>query len=178
MTTLHTPRLTLRPLTPDDLPAVVAYRNDPEVARYQGWPLPATLETVAGLVSATPLGSPGWVQRAVTLREGDLLGDVALNTQGPQAEVGVTLARPAQGQGYAHEALHALVTYAFGDLYLHRLHASIDPRNVRVAALLTRVGFRHEGTSLQSYWHRGEWTDDARYGLLASEWTRGGSGLK
>lgn len=171
MTTLTTPRLTLRPLTPDDLPHVLAYRNDPEVARFQGWPLPATPDSVAGLVSDVPLGAPGWVQRAVTLRSGELLGDVGLNTQGLQAEVGVTLARHAQGRGYAREALHALITHAFTDLGLPRIHASIDPRNVPVAALLTHLGFRHEGTSLQSYLHRGEWTDDARYAVLAAEWT-------
>ncbi|GGL12404.1 GNAT family N-acetyltransferase [Deinococcus radiotolerans] len=171
MTTLHTPRLTLRPITPDDLPRVLTYRNDPEVARYQAWALPATLDSVAGLVSDQPLGAPGWVQRAVTLRDGTVLGDVALNTQGPQAEVGVTLARSAQGHGYAHEALHALITHAFTDLGLHRVHASIDPRNTPVAVLLTRLGFRHEGTSLQSYRHRSEWTDDALYAVLAAEWT-------
>ncbi|WP_295815068.1 GNAT family protein [uncultured Deinococcus sp.] len=171
MTTLTTPRLTLRPLTPADLPHVLAYRNDPDVARYQGWPLPATPDSVEGLVSDAPLGSPGWVQRAVTLHGGAPVGDVGLNTHGPQAELGVTLARPAQGHGYAREALHALITYAFTELSLHRVHASIDPRNTPVAALLTRLGFRHEGTSLQSYLHRGEWTDDAVFAVLAAEWT-------
>ncbi|MFC6750300.1 GNAT family N-acetyltransferase [Deinococcus aquaticus] len=163
--------MTLRPLTPDDLPSVLAYRNDPQVAQYQGWALPATLDSVAGLVSGAPLGSPGCVQRAVTLPGGEVIGDVALNTQGSQAEVGVTLARHAQGHGYAREALHALITHAFTDLGVHRVHASIDPRNAAVAALLIRLGFRHEGTSLQSYLHRGEWTDDAAYAVLASEWT-------
>lgn len=172
MTILITPRLSLRPLTPADLSAVLAYRNDPEVARYQGWALPATLESVAGLVSDAPLGTPGWVQRGVWADAG-LLGDVALNTdpQWQQAELGVTLAAWAQGQGYAAEALRALMAHAFADLGLHRLHASIDPRNVAVAQVLTRLGFRHEGTSLQSYWHRQECTDDARYVLLRSEWT-------
>ncbi|MFC4639727.1 GNAT family N-acetyltransferase [Deinococcus hohokamensis] len=172
MTTLYTPRLTIRPLTPADLPALVVYRNDPEVARFQGWPLPSTLEQVQGLVSAAaaPLGAPGWVQRAVV--DGDvLLGDVALNTQGQQAELGVTLARAAQGQGYAREAIQAVLGHAFGALQLHRVHAAIDPRNEAVARLLTRLGFRHEGIARLAYFHRGEWTDEARYGLLASEWT-------
>lgn len=150
---------------------MLAYRNDPQVAQFQGWTLPATPDSVAGLLSDAPLGSPGWVQRAVTTRNGDLLGDVALNTHGPQAELGVTLARHAQGHGYAREALSALIGHAFHELHLHRLHASTDPRNTAVAALLTRLGFRHEGTSLQSYLHRGEWTDDAVYAILATEWT-------
>ncbi|MVN85374.1 GNAT family N-acetyltransferase [Deinococcus sp. HMF7620] len=170
MTTLFTPRLTIRPLTPDDLPTLVAYRNDPEVARFQAWALPATLDAAQGLVSPAPLGAPGWVQRAMAHADG-LLGDLALNTRGPQAELGITLARHAQGQGYAAEALRALLTHAFGPLTLHRVYASIDPRNVAVARLLSGLGFRHEGTSRQSYWHRGEWTDDAQYALLADEWT-------
>lgn len=170
MTTLHTPRLTLRPLTPADLPALVAYRNDPAVARFQGWSVPVSAEQVQGLVSPEPLGAPGWVQRAVVCGA-DLLGDVALNTQGQQAELGITLARAAQGQGYAREAAQAVLAHAFGALQLHRVHAAIDPRNQAVAHLLTRLGFRHEGTARQSYWHRVEWTDEAHYGLLASEWT-------
>jgi Acetyltransferase (GNAT) domain len=32
-----TERLVLRPFRGSDLPAFVAYRSDPEVARYQGW---------------------------------------------------------------------------------------------------------------------------------------------
>jgi RimJ/RimL family protein N-acetyltransferase len=34
---LTTPRLRLRPFTAAELPALVAYRSDPEIARYQGW---------------------------------------------------------------------------------------------------------------------------------------------
>ena len=170
MTILRTARLTLRPLTLDDLPAVVAWRNDPEIARFQGWDLPVTLENARGLISDGPLGSPGWVQRAIVLQNGMLLVDVGLNTEGRQAEIGVTLRSHSQWRGYAAEALRGLIRHTFGDLHLHRLHASADPRNVRVVRLLTGLGFRHEGTSIQSYWQRGEWTDDARFGLLASEW--------
>lgn len=170
MTTLTTSRLTIRPLTADDLPALVAYRNDPEVARFQGWALPYTLEQAQGLVSEHDLGTDGWVQHGIYSDSGDLLGDLAMNTQGEQAELGITLSRHAQGQGYAQEALRALLGHAFTDLKLHRIHAGIDPRNKGVAHLLSRLGFRHEGTHLQSYWHRGAWTDEAVYAVLRAEW--------
>lgn len=175
MTTLHTPRLIIRPLTEADLPALVAYRNDSEVARYQGWPLPSTPEQEQALVSGKALGEEGWVQYALTLRGGEMVGDLGLARQGPQAELGITLGRAAQGQGYASEAMRALLDFVFAELKLHRVYASIDPRNVAVAALLSRLGFRHEGTHLESYWHRrgeqgGEWTDDAVYALLREEW--------
>lgn len=171
MTTLTTPRLIVRPFREADLPAFTAYRNDPAVARYQGWALPYPAEAAQDMLSGRALGEDGWVQRAVTLPAGTLLGDVALNTHGPQAELGVTLATHAQGRGYAREALTALIAHAFAVLGLHRLHAGIDPRNEPVTRLLTRLHFRHEGTHIQSYWHRGEWTDEATYALLRSEWT-------
>lgn len=175
MTTLQTPRLILRPLEEADLPALVAYRNDPEVARYQGWPLPSTPEQERALVSGQALGAEGWVQYAITLKNGGMVGDLGLCRRGPQAELGLTLARAAQGQGYASEAMWALLDFVFAELKLHRVYASIDPRNVAVAVLLSRLGFRHEGTHLKSYWHRrgeqvGEWTDDAVYALLREEW--------
>ncbi|GAA5503418.1 hypothetical protein Dxin01_03175 [Deinococcus xinjiangensis] len=173
MTTLTTPRLTIRPLTEADLPALVAYRNDPEVARFQGWPLPSTPQQERQLISNSPLGAAGWVQRALVTPTGELVGDVGLNTQHPQAELGITLSRAAQGQGYAQEALEALLDFCFSELKLHRVHAAIDPRNRAVARLLLRLGFRHEGTHIQSYWHRGEWTDDAVYAVLREEWKRG-----
>jgi len=34
---IRTDRLVLRALRPEDVDAFVAYRADPEVARYQGW---------------------------------------------------------------------------------------------------------------------------------------------
>ena len=172
MTTLSTLRLTIRPLTEADLPAIVAYRNDPEVARYQGWPLPSTLEQEQHLITDSNLGAEGWVQCAITLNNGELIGDLGLNTHGQQAEFGVTLARHAQGHGYASEAIRALLNFAFHDLNLHRIHASIDPRNHAVAQLLQHVGLRHEGTHLKSYWHRNEWTDDAVYAVLQEEWLK------
>ena len=151
MTTLTTLRLTIRPLVEADLPTLVTYRNDPDVARYQGWPLPSTLEQEQHLISSSALGREGWVQRGITLKNGELIGDLGLNRRGPQAELVSTLARQAQGHGYASEAIRALLNFTFQDLKLHRVHASIDPRNHAVGQLLRHAGFRHEGTHLKSY---------------------------
>ena len=37
---LETERLLMRPIKDADLEPVFAYRNDPQVARYQGWDIP------------------------------------------------------------------------------------------------------------------------------------------
>ncbi|WP_309573040.1 GNAT family protein [Deinococcus sp.] len=170
---LVTPRLTVRPLRPQDAEVLTSYRNDPAVAAFQGWAVPYAVSEARSLIAdmtGKQLGDPGWVQCAVERTGGPLIGDVALRTTGVQAELGITLAGHAQGHGYAAEAVAAVIAHAFTALNPHRLHASIDPRNVAVARLLTRLGFRHEGTLLEAYEHRGGWTDDALYGLLRREW--------
>lgn len=167
-------RLNLRPLRPGDAAALTAYRSDPQVALYQGWELPYTVRDaarlIAEMVGRVP-GDPGWVQIGLEVPPGgDLIGDVALNINGPEAEIGVTLSATAQGQGYASEALKVLLAHAFGPLKLERVRAEIDPRNVAVRRLLLLLGFRHAETQYGGYLNRGELTDNAVYLLGADEW--------
>ena len=167
---IRTPRLTLRPFVAQDESVVMAYKNDPEVARFQGWRLPFTQEHFLRLLDPTRrLAESGWVSRAICDSTG-VCGDVGLREHDRQAEVGITLASSAQGRGYAIEALSGITRHAFVDLGLHRLHAGIDPANDGVKRLFSRAGWRHEGTTVQSYWHRGRWADDATYALLRDEW--------
>ncbi len=170
---LHTERLTLRPLRPADAPVLAAYRNDLAVALYQGWKLPYTVQDAGGLIAEMAgriPGDPCWVQIGLELKEtGALIGDVALCTEVQQAKIGVTLSAAAQGQGYAHEALRALLAHAFGTLSLEQVCAEIDPRNAAVTRLLLALGFRHTETQIGVYQNRGERTDNAVYMLVREE---------
>jgi RimJ/RimL family protein N-acetyltransferase len=167
-------RLNLRPLRPADASALAAYRSDPQVALYQSWELPYTRQDAAGLIAEMTgrvPGDPGWVQIGLEARPAsELIGDVALNTSGPEAEIGVSLSARVQGQGYASEALKVLLAHVFGPLELERVRAEIDPRNVAVVRLLLMLGFRHTETQHGGHLNRGEWTDNAVYLLGAEEW--------
>jgi RimJ/RimL family protein N-acetyltransferase len=171
---LSSPRLHLRPMRQDDAPVLAAYRSDPAVAAYQSWNLPYTLADAEALIAEMEgrvPGDPGWVQLGLEEHSGGgLIGDVALNTTGHEAEVGVTLSATAQGKGYAEEALRVLLAHVFGPLGLERAVAQIDPRNVAVVRLLHVLGFRHLETQYGSYLNRQEWTDNAVYALLQEEW--------
>ena len=150
--------------------AVLAYRNDPSVSRFQGWPLPFTEADFALLVD--PVRRPaetGWISWCVCAAS-EVIGDVGLRPHGSAAEVGITLAACAQSHGYASEALASLSAHAFNDLGVQRLHAGVDPANGPVIRLLTRAGWQHEGTAVQAYWHRAHWADDAIYGLSRTAW--------
>ena len=89
-----------------------------------------------------------------------------------RAEIGYALARPFWGQGYMHEALQALLTYAFERLDLNRLEADIDPRNAASARSLERLGFQKEGHLRERWIVAGEVSDTGFYGLLQSDWRR------
>src|SRR5205085_7764665 len=84
-TRLETTRLCLRHFTDADLALFMAYRNDPEVARYQSWEGITASEARAFLQEqqkAQP-GVPGqWFQIAIELKEGGILvGDWALQVE-------------------------------------------------------------------------------------------------
>jgi RimJ/RimL family protein N-acetyltransferase len=173
---IHTPRLTLRALVPADLDAFVAYRSDPAVARWQSWDAPyppSAAEALFTSASADSPPTPGqWRQVGVARRaDGVLLGDCAFcrSEDGRQAELGVTLATAHQGQGYAAEALAALIDWLFDEVGVHRVFANCDPQNPGVIALLRRLGLREEGRFVESLWWKGGWTDELWFALLRRE---------
>jgi aminoglycoside 6'-N-acetyltransferase len=175
---LSTERLVLRRFRPDDAPVFASYRSDPEVARYQSWDAPVSVVDAAALVDEFARGdpeSPGWFQYAVQTRSPPvLIGDIGvhLHENRMQAEIGFTFATAHQGRGYATEAVRAVLEHLFTHRGVRRVSAECDPRNVRSARLLERIGFRREGHRRANTWIKGEWTDDLLFGLLAEDWQR------
>lgn len=176
---LATARFLLTPLTPEDAPQLFAYRSDLDVSRYQVFE-PRTLDDARAFVANT--AESGWCQLGIRIDGGSTLaGDVGFRLSGdssPQAEIGVTLAPQHQGCGLATEAVRAVLGHLFAELGVHRVFASIDPRNAASLGLFARLGWRQEAHSLQSVWFKGEWADDIVFALLVTEWRRrGGSGV-
>lgn len=175
---LQTDRLILRPFENRDLEPFVAYRADPAVAKYQGWNLPYTTEQGAEFIKVMQQVQPGtpgeWYQLAIELKAAkEIIGDCAfyLLTEDPQqAEIGFSLARPYQGQGYATEAVARLLDYLFQDLDLHRVRANCDVENVTSVRLMERLGMRREGHFVENLWFKGRWASEYWYGLLRREW--------
>jgi aminoglycoside 6'-N-acetyltransferase len=175
---IRTERLILRRFHPEDATTLAAYRSDEDVARYQAWEAPVTLEQARRLIEDMAAGDPdepGWFQYAVErTADGAHIGDVGVNLHPNrmQAEIGFTVAAAYQGQGYASEAVRAVLDRLFTVQGVQRVSAECDARNAASARLLERVGFRREGLRPQFTWIKGEWTDDLLYGLLARDRNR------
>jgi RimJ/RimL family protein N-acetyltransferase len=173
----QTTRLILRAFEEKDAEAFSAYRSDPQVALYQGWQAPFTLEQARQFIAEMRVRNAGqpdqWYQIALELKDnGNLIGDCAfhLSVDSRQAEIGMTLANSFQNRGYAAEAVKWLLGYLFGQLKVHRVFANIDPRNQAAIHSVEKLGLHHEGLFIQSLWLKGEWVDEDWYALLREEW--------
>jgi [ribosomal protein S5]-alanine N-acetyltransferase len=165
----ETPRLIARRFGPRDIARFVAMRDDPEVARYQSWERYTEEDGrrfIADLARMQP-GDPGWFQIALEEKaSGRFLGDCGLFIDGADprlARIGYTIARPFWGRGFATEAVAALTAFAFESFRLHRITASVDPRNAASCRVLEKAGYVKEAHFRQSEWFKGHWADDAIY---------------
>lgn len=176
--TLTTERLLLRPLVDADAAAIFAIFSDRDVMRYWSSPPFDAIEQAQAMLSAIQAGyqSGEFLQLGLERRsDAALMGTCTLfhcHSASRRAEIGYALGRPYWGAGYMHEALTALVAYAFDTLNLHRLEADIDPRNAASARTLERLGFQREGHLRERWIVDGEISDTAWYGLLHHEWQR------
>jgi len=174
---LETERLFLRQFKESDLEAFLAYRNDPEVARYQGWEIPypreKALEFIERMQTARPMQSK-WLQIAIELKSThETIGDVAffiMRNDERQALIGYSLARPCWGNGYASEAASRLLTFLFDELKLHRVVAECDVKNQPSWKLLERLGFRREAHLVENIFFKGTYGSEYHYAMLSREW--------
>ena len=177
---LQTPRLILRPFAQSDLAAFVAYRSDPQTARYQSWEAPYPEEKarkfIETLLRSQP-GTPGeWYQLAVVRKDsGEMIGDCAfhiLAEDSSQAEIGYTLSPRQRRRGFATEAVAGLLRYLFEECRLHRVRAVCDAENPASARVLERIGMRREAFFKENIWFKGAWGSEWVYAILESEWKR------
>jgi RimJ/RimL family protein N-acetyltransferase len=172
---LRTERLTIRMMKTADAARFAEYRNDPEVARYQLWDMPYTVEaatnTLADQDAHDQLIIGEWTQLAVEA-DGVVVGDVCthIDATANVAEIGYTLAREYQGHGYAREAAGALVDELVDVVGVGRIFGELDPENVASQRVLEALGLTFEAVTKRSFLWRGEWVDNMAYATTADEY--------
>ncbi|UWQ19139.1 GNAT family N-acetyltransferase [Jannaschia sp. M317] len=145
-------RIRLRRLRPDDLSTFQAYRSDPQVARYQGWDRMDDARAQAflsAMETTAPFPQGGWWQIGIARGEDNvLIGDLGLclSADGTEVELGITLARAAQGQGLGQEAVQTAARYIFDATDAARILVITDARNTGALALVARLGLRQIDT--------------------------------
>jgi ribosomal-protein-alanine N-acetyltransferase len=176
--TIDATRTSLRWIADEDVDAFYNIYSDPEVMRYWSFPPLVDREAAANLIKKI---HADWQQGlilkwGIARRTDDLLiGSLTLfniDFNHRRTEIGYALGRDHWGQGYMHEALQAVLGYAFETLNLHRIEADIDPRNLASIKTVERLGFKREGYLRERWQTNGEIQDAFFYGLLEPEWLR------
>ena len=175
---IRTERLILRPPRLSDAAAAYERRRLPEVARYQDWEMPYTLERAEKSMARTaamdgPVDGKGWTITVVDAEAPDrILGDLAVELRwgGRTGFFGYTFHPDHWGRGYATEAAQAIVRYLFTDPAVSRIESSLHPDNPPSARVLEACGLIYEGLTRQSFWVGDECSDDILYGMTRADW--------
>ena len=172
---LTTERLRLRRLRPSDAAAVLVFRGDPVVQKYNSEPLQSVAEAAAFI---NELNDAYDKRRAlawgITLKEADaVIGAVSLHSWYRThrcATVGYDLAHAYWGRGIGSEAVRAVLHFGFEQLNLNRIEAPTIADNHESVGLLKKLGFTLEGIRRACSWEwDGTFHDSAMFGLLRDE---------
>jgi RimJ/RimL family protein N-acetyltransferase len=143
--TLHTARLTLRPLRPEDAPALNAIQSDPEHMRL--WPHPFSMEETIVWIEEIRVayerdGFALWAVEDATT--GAFLGNVGPHLQhvdgSDEVELGWSITPARARQGIATEAAGASRDWVFATLDVDHVISLIMPENVPSRGVAEKLG--------------------------------------
>lgn len=145
-TTLHTPRLTLRPFRPDDLATAFTWLSDPEVMRFIGSGPDKSPEQAAARLRCYTMHQARYGFSKWIVLESDRetpIGDAGLMHLGDtnDIELGYRLVKSRWGKGLASELAQAWLARAFGPLGLTRVIAFARQENAASVRVMTKAGF-------------------------------------
>lgn len=135
---LQTPRLILRPLTPEDAEAAFVWLSDPKVNRYMPYNLYTSVEEARRWLESVAQGEGTTFEFGFERKADGLLigaGGIGPNEAGDCWEVGYNLRSDCWNQGFATEAARKMIAFAhetFGVCAFGGNHAVANPASGRV----------------------------------------------
>ena len=163
--------MVLREWTEDDVPALVAACNDPEIPRWiPVIPRPYGEDDALRFVRGEWRTNAGH-QFAIT-QDGVVVGSIGMsvNEDLRRGRIGYWCAKEARGRGVTTRALRTLCRWAFDELDLERLELMTDPDNHASQRVAEKVGFQREGVLRSHTPHPdGRRRDSVLFSLLPGE---------
>jgi len=172
---LDTPRLTLRPVTLKDERDMYRCCCDPEVSRHVLWDthqsMRDTRATIRSILKDYRAGVPASlaIVRKSDHRMIGTMGFMCVDCDNRCGEVGYSIARDCWNQGYATEALTALLHYGFDTLRLNRIEAMFETDNPASGRVMEKCGMRMEGIMRQRVFNKGHYSDVYLYSVLRGD---------
>ena len=165
------PRLRLRSITPDDLPALMRWLSDPEVMASYGLP-PSTLAEVRGAF-LEPSSLPCW--RFIIEADDRAIGELQYYYSYAEvtwsAGIDIFIGEPdARDRGLGTEAIRTVLQYLFETKGVSRVVIDPEPSNRRAVRAYEKAGFRLDGVIRRHMKIDGRWADAAFMTILDDEW--------
>ena len=159
----------LRAIEPEDLTNIRKWRENAEVNHWLTPCLPLSRSDQEDWHSRTVI-DPTTKRFIIETRKGVPIGLMSLmnlDVNRRSVEVGIYIGETAVwGQGYAKDALLALVHYSLSELGLHRIWAEIIEDNAAALALFQQVGFQQEGCLRDTLFLHNAWRNSIVLGIL------------
>jgi RimJ/RimL family protein N-acetyltransferase len=179
MRSLQSARLKLVPVDVRNARELWEVLNAPDLRKYQDIPR-VRVEEFERQVRARPKelrssasGRFEWVLRTGSPEAAIGWISLRVNDRSPRVgEVGYSLVQEARGQGYASEALQAVIDEAFVAGELDEVQACIVPENAASRRVLDRTGFREERLLRSGAVIRGRHVDVLLFSVTRASWDR------
>ena len=167
-------RVRLEPPQAENLETFVRWFADPEVTRYLLRRYPPSLRQEEQWLEAMAASSEDIVW-AVSLKEmGWLIGVAGLHKidwRHRHSWIEISLGnRSAWGKGYATETIRLGTGYAFEELGLEKILASVYSGNEASLRILAKVGYRQCGLLRRNAFFAGQWHDESLSEFLRDDW--------
>ncbi len=153
---IHTSRLCLRPLAEQDLQLYLDLYTNAETMMFVGEPLLPEQAAHSFQVALRLNAQAPFKRLFLAIAEhGRCAGLCAINqwnSETAQVEVGIILLQPWYGQGYATEALSALIQRVQQQFYAAVIKGDLDPENKAAVQLVLKTGFQPDLNCSRTYW--------------------------
>ena len=164
-TILRGPRVTLRPMTHDDAPALMRWGDNADFAWFQWGRSPGRWPDAASAQKWMDFFPERSGQLFAIEHEGRAIGQANYRERQPKgksAEVGIGIGEPALwSKGLGREALGLLLRHLVDDLGAHRVNLHVLAYNDRAIASYRAAGFEVEGIERDAVMtDRGVYADD------------------
>ena len=171
--TLSGERVTLRPVSADDVPGLLALLADSDGNRLTGTRDLDLSEEAARQWYASRGQQDDRIDLAVLEKTtGAYAGEVVLNDldrANRSCGFRIGLLPEFRDRGFGSEATRLTVDYALDMLGLHRVELEVFAFNPRGRRVYEKVGFVYEGTRRDALLWEGEWVDAVDMSILATD---------
>ncbi len=174
---IETDRLLLRDINENDLNFIYEMDKSPLVYYYDEDIEPSkedVFDRYKARIENMKLNSDKHYIFLITLKNKGLpIGEVHANLNWEalkEWELGFKLHPDFWGNGYASEAVKAVIKFLFEEIYVHKIVGFCNAKNEKSSKLMMNVGMKKDGILREGRLLRNEWCDEYIFSMLSKDY--------